>query len=52
VLTIGDALEALLDDAKERIERLEVVEVGDRRRHDVHSECLMIGSAGARQEFK
>src|SRR3989475_12410031 len=34
VPTIGDAIEALLDDAKERVERLEVVEVGDRRRHD------------------
>src|SRR3989442_11599050 len=34
VPTIGNAIEALLDDAKERVERLEVVEVGDRRRHD------------------
>jgi hypothetical protein len=34
VATIGDALEALLDDAKERVERLEVVEVGDRRHRD------------------
>src|SRR5436853_7782765 len=34
VPTIGDAIEALLDDAKERVECLEVVEVGDRRRHD------------------
>ena len=33
VPTIGNAIEALLDDAKERVERLEVVEVGDRR-HD------------------
>src|SRR3954451_23379175 len=33
VPTIGKAIEALLDDAKERVERLEVVEVGDRRRH-------------------
>src|SRR5439155_10056209 len=33
VPTIGNAIEALLDDAKERVERLEVVEVGDRRRH-------------------
>src|ERR1700736_1689208 len=34
VPTIGNAVEPLLDDAKERVERLEVVEVGDRRRHD------------------
>ena len=34
VPTIGNAIEALLDDAKERVERLEVVEVSDRRRHD------------------
>src|SRR5438105_4999507 len=33
VPTIRNAIEALLDDAKERVERLEVVEVGDRRRH-------------------
>ncbi len=39
VPTIGDAIEALLDDAKERIERLEVVEVGDRRRHDAPRLC-------------
>ena len=32
--TIGNSIEALLDDAKERVERLEVVEVGDRCRHD------------------
>jgi hypothetical protein len=30
VLTIGNAIEPPLDDAKERVERLEVVEVGDR----------------------
>jgi hypothetical protein len=36
VPTIGNAIEAFLDDAKERVERLEVVEVGDRRRHDGH----------------
>ncbi|HVQ16572.1 MAG TPA: hypothetical protein VMS40_23380 [Vicinamibacterales bacterium] len=32
--TIRNAFEALLDDAKERVKRLEVVEVLDRRRHD------------------
>jgi hypothetical protein len=35
VATIGNAIEALLDAAKERVERLKVVEVGDRRRHDL-----------------
>ena len=34
VPTIRNAVEALLNDAKERVERLEVVEVLDRRRHD------------------
>jgi hypothetical protein len=34
VPTIGNAIEALLDDAKERVKGFEVVEVGVRRRHD------------------
>src|SRR5437016_2980278 len=34
VPTIRNAFEALLDDAKERVERLEVVKVGDRRRQE------------------
>jgi hypothetical protein len=34
VATVGDAVEALFDDAEERVERLEVVEVGDRRHRD------------------
>jgi hypothetical protein len=47
VPTIGDAIEALLDDAKERVKRLEVVEVGDRRRHDGPRLCPRLrGSPG------
>ena len=29
--TVSDALQALLDDAEERVERVEVGEIGDRR---------------------
>jgi len=39
VPTIRNAFEALLDDAKEGVERLEAVEVGDRRRHDGPDLC-------------
>src|SRR4029453_5261361 len=39
VPTIRNAFEALLDDAKKGVERPEVVEVGDRRRHDGPDLC-------------
>ena len=52
VPTIRNAFEALLDDAKERVERLEVVEVGDRRRHDGPRLCPRLrGSPGEVSEL-
>jgi hypothetical protein len=52
VPTIGNAIEALLDDAKERVERLEVVEVRDRRRHDEPRLCPGLrGSSGEGSEL-
>src|SRR5712692_945084 len=52
VPTIGNAIEALLDGAKERVERLEVVKVGDRRRHDGSPLCPRVrGSPGEVSEL-
>ena len=49
---IGNAIEPLLDDAKERVERLEVVEVSDRRRHDGPRLCPRLrGSPGEVSEL-